>query len=303
MRIDLEVPVVAPDDFARRFQMRANNLMWLLGAGASASSGIPTAREMLWEFKQALYVSQRRISLKLVEDLSNPTIRMRLQSFVDASGSFPPENAPDEYAAIFEAVWPSEADRRTYIDSKIRDAKPSYGHLALATLLKADRARMVWTTNFDSLVADACAKVFGTTAALTTVALDAPDLGRDLIVNGRWPIEIKLHGDFRSRRLKNTSEELRHQDEQFRATLIEACESSGLIVVGYSGRDDLIMSTLMKALEHPSPFPAGLFWLHRGESPLPPSVVTSPVSACSRGVSQDHEIQPIFLIQALRCSA
>ncbi len=36
-------PVVAADDFARRFSMRAGNLMWLLGAGASAAAGVPTA--------------------------------------------------------------------------------------------------------------------------------------------------------------------------------------------------------------------------------------------------------------------
>lgn len=48
-------------------------------------------------------------------------------------GRCPPPGAPDEYAALFEAVWPSEADRRTYIDSKIAGGKPSYGHIALAT--------------------------------------------------------------------------------------------------------------------------------------------------------------------------
>ena len=42
-------PVVAADDFARRFSMRAGSLMWLLGAGASAPAGIPTAWDMIWE--------------------------------------------------------------------------------------------------------------------------------------------------------------------------------------------------------------------------------------------------------------
>ena len=53
--------------------------------------------------------------------------------------------------------------------------------------------------------------MFGTTGSLTTVALDAPDLAAQLIGEARWPLEIKLHGDFRSRRLKNTPDELRHQ--------------------------------------------------------------------------------------------
>jgi hypothetical protein len=35
--------IVAADDFARRFSIRAGSFMWLLGAGASAAAGIPTA--------------------------------------------------------------------------------------------------------------------------------------------------------------------------------------------------------------------------------------------------------------------
>jgi hypothetical protein len=111
-------------------------------------------------FKQQLYVSQRRVSPKSVSDLSNPAVRCQLQSYIDASGWFPALGAPDEYAALFEAVWPSEVDRRTYIESKLTGAKPSYGHLALATLMRADFTKLIWTTNFDSLVADACAKVY-----------------------------------------------------------------------------------------------------------------------------------------------
>ncbi len=57
---------IGADDFARRFSLRAGNLMWLLGAGASASAGVPTASDMVWEFKQQLFVSQRRASLQTV---------------------------------------------------------------------------------------------------------------------------------------------------------------------------------------------------------------------------------------------
>ena len=137
--------MVAVDDFARRFSMRARGLMWFLGAGSSAAAGIPTASDMIWEFKQQLYISQRRVTPSSVADLSNPAVRNVLQSFIDAQDGFPPSGTPDEYATLFEAVYPSETDRRTYIDAKLSGAKPSYGHIALATLMKADRARVVWT--------------------------------------------------------------------------------------------------------------------------------------------------------------
>jgi len=42
---------------------------------------------MIWEFKQQLYVSQRRIFPKQVADLANPAVRRELQSFIDGIGS------------------------------------------------------------------------------------------------------------------------------------------------------------------------------------------------------------------------
>ena len=258
--------------------------MWLLGAGASAAAGIPTAWDMIWEFKQQLYVSQRRVSPKTVADLANPAVRKTIQTFIDALDEFPPTNSPDEYAALFEAAYPSENDRRTYIAAKLSGAKPSYGHIALATLMKAGRTRIVWTTNFDPLVADACAKVYDGTGHLTTVALDAPGLARDTLNGDRWPAEIKLHGDFRSRRLKNTGDELRQQDAILRDLLVGACGRSGLIAAGYSGRDASIMDALEEVLEKTAPFPGGLFWLHRGEGPPLPRVADFHAKAAAGGV-------------------
>lgn len=259
------LPQIAADDFARRFSLRAANLMWLLGAGGSASAGVPTASDMIWEFKQQLLISQRRVSPQTIADLSNPVIRAQLQTYIDSLGGLPSAGAPDEYAALFEAVYPVEKDRRAYLDAKISGAKPSFGHLALATLMQAQLTRLLWTTNADPLIADACAKVYDSTGALTTVALDAPDLAAQCITDGRWPIEIKLHGDFRSRRLKHTSDELRHQEKRLRQVLVDTCQRFGLVVVGYSGRDVSVMDTLEEVLGQSGAFPSGLFWLHRGE--------------------------------------
>jgi len=265
-----ELPTIGPDDFARRFVLRAEKLMWFLGAGASAAAGIPTAGDMISEFKQRLYISQRGASQSSVADLSNPLVRGLLQSHIDGAGKFPAFGAPDEYAALFEAVWSSERDRQTYIDSKIKGGKPSYGHVALATFMRAGRARLLWTTNFDPLIADACARVYGGTGQLTTATPDSPDLAKHVLDSERWPLEVKLHGDFRSRRLKNTSDELRHQDEKLRRTFVDSGQRFGLIVAGYSGRDDSIMDSFEDVLKSDTPFPAGVFWLHRGDDqPLP----------------------------------
>ena len=91
-------------------------------------------------------------------------------------------------------------------------------------------------------------------------------------------------GDFRSRRLKNTTEELKQQDEALRKQLINTCQRFGLIVSGYSGRDTSIMETIEKSLTYPSPFPYGLFWLCRGKTSILPEVSNLIDRAIAQGV-------------------
>ena len=259
--------------------------MWFLGAGASASAGLPTAMDMIWEFKQALFISQNRGSSQASVDLSQPAVRNRIDAYIKSLSGMPPLGAPNEYASLFEAAYPAESDRRTVIEGKLAGAKPSYGHMALATLMRHELIRMVWTTNFDALVADACAKVFDTTSALTTIDLDSANQAQQALADERWPMEIKLHGDFRSRRLKNTNDELRQQDAHLRRVLVDSCKRFGLVVCGYSGRDDSIMDALEEAMEHENAFPTGLFWLHRGGDPLLPRVT----QLLNRGSANDVE--------------
>ncbi len=266
---DISVTRIEADDFARRWSLRKQKLMWFLGAGASASAGVPTAIDMVWDFKQELYVSQQKVSRQAVADLSNPSVRRILQSHIKSMENMPESGATDEYAALFEKVYPSEADRSTYIKAFIDGAKPSYGHLALATLMRERLIRLVWTTNFDRLLEDACARIYETTGSLTTVDLDSPHKAKQVIDDEQWPIEIKLHGDFHSRRLKNTPNELRQQDTHLRKMLVDSCQRYGLVVVGFSGRDDSVMDALDEAVKLSGSYPHGLFWLHRGETPPP----------------------------------
>ena len=259
-------------DFIRLHHIRSPSIMWFLGAGASAAAGIPTAWDMIWDFKRGLYSAAQRISLSACEDLGDPVLRERLQRHFDGLGNFPTLGADDEYAVFFERMYPDEADRRRYIERRIADGTPSFGHQALAALLAIGRVRVIWTTNFDRLVEDAAVSVLRSTGHVVVADLNRSTLAREALNEGRWPLLVKLHGDFQSRRLKNTVEELREQDEELRRALIHACSRFGLAVVGYSGRDDSVMRALESALETDGAFPAGLFWFHRSDGPPLPRV-------------------------------
>ena len=123
------------EEFLVTYAIRAPQLMWFLGAGSSAAAGIPTAGDLSWKFKQTLFCASQRLSLRSVEDLSSPAVQKRLTRYFDNLGRFPALGAPDEYAAYFEAAYPHPEDRRTFIDTYVRDGSPSFGHMALAVLL------------------------------------------------------------------------------------------------------------------------------------------------------------------------
>jgi len=258
--------------------------MWFLGAGASASAGVPTAYHLVWEFKRILFCSEQRVPVEAITDLADPAVRDRLQQHFDSKHSYPVLDSDDEYAIYFEAAHPSEADRRAVLDHTMSAAAPSYGHKVLAALMKADRARIVWTTNFDPMVEDAAAEIFRTTGRLTTATPDSPELARQALAEERWPLLVKLHGDFRSRRLRNTSEELRRQDAELRDALVRSCQRHGLIVVGYSGRDRSIMESLEQAIDGGRGYPNGLFWFYRSEEEVRPSVKRLIDLAASEGI-------------------
>lgn len=259
-------------DFIRLYQLRAPNIMWLLGAGASASAGVPTAYHLIWRFKQLLYCSSQRISIRTCSDLGDPSLRSRLQSYFDNKGGFPTVDSDEEYAHYFEAAFPSEADRRRYIDESFSSAHPSYGHIALASLMKLDKAKIVWTTNFDPLIEDAIVNLYGKSGHLVSATTDSPQLAMQAINEGRFPLLGKLHGDFRSRKLKNTTDELRAQDAELRHALVESCKRYGLMVIGYSGRDHSVMDALTEAINDGKGYPSGLFWFHRPDTPCLPRV-------------------------------
>lgn len=272
------------EEFLRLFHIRAPNTMWFLGAGASAAAGLPTAYDMIWDFKRTLFCSAQRVTIQSCSDLSNPALRARIQQYFDSLGTFPTKDSEDEYAYYFETTYPSELDRRRYIDRMISGASPSYGHIALAALLKMDKVRALWTTNFDRMVEDAAIPLLGSSGKLIVATPDTREVAMQAMNEGRWPLLAKIHGDFHSRRLKNTTHELRAQDAELRRALVEACKRYGLAVVGYSGRDQSVMDALEEAIDDGHGYPAGLFWFHRSQSRCLPRVNDLIAKAAAKGI-------------------
>ena len=254
------------DAFSRLHAARRGRLMWFLGAGASVSAGVPTAGQLIWQYKRFLYATLTSTPIAGI-DIADPVVRRRLQRYFDDEGGYPPAGSTEEYARFFEEAYPHASDRRRMLDEFIVGARPGFGQIALAALMLEGIVPVVWTTNFDRVVEDAVSGLSGTTTALTTAHLAEPAVARRALDESAFPALVKVHGDYQSENLKNTTTELQEQDADLRHVLETACVRFGLVVAGYSGRDASVMDALAAAADQPGAFPAGLFWVHREPDP------------------------------------
>jgi NAD-dependent SIR2 family protein deacetylase len=283
------VPTVSVEQFASIFALRPHLFSWLLGAGASAASGIPTGYAMIRDFRKRIYC--RETGYKSAEiDAGDPLWVERIDEFFRKHALLPPEDDPSTYSKAFEMVFPDERHRRQYIDDAISKGNPSYAHRALASLMANGKVSCVFTTNFDPLIENSAIIADqllppDRQSRPTVAALDSADRALRCLAESDWPLIAKLHGDYQSVAIKNTGNELEKQDERMRQVLIQACGRFGLVLVGYSGRDTSVMETLTAALQQKPAFPAGLFWVTSSVSKLLPAVRTFLDAAINAGVN------------------
>ncbi len=270
------IPTISAREFATAFALRPNLVAWFLGAGASAASGIPTGYAMIRDFKAQLFCRENNLSTREI-DTSDPVWISRIDDFFRRTSLLPPDGAPTEYAAAFEAAYPQARHRRQYIDDAISKGTPCFGHRVLGSLIAAHKVDCVFTTNFDPLVEESA--LFANSllppanqARPTVAAIDSADRAMRCLNESDWPLVAKLHGDYQSSTIKNTDSELERQDERMRHVLVEASKRFGMVFVGYSGRDASVMDALTSVLRETKPFPNGLYWVTSSASRLLPSV-------------------------------
>jgi hypothetical protein len=282
---------VAENDFemdqaelTARFCARPQNFAWFLGAGASATAGVPTATDILWDMKLGYYCREENRKITH-QDMQNDTVRAKIQGYMESKG-FPALWADDEYTTCFEKIFGDDRERqRQYMHGVLAEdrARLSVGNRVLGGFLGAGFCRAVFTTNFDSIVEKAVAEVSG--KSLAAFHLEGSHAANQALNNEEFPIYCKLHGDFRYDSLKNLSADLATQNAELAKCLVNAGNRFGFVITGYSGRDKSIMDLFHSVLETANPFPHGLFWTGlKGSTPLEP-VAQLLVKARANGVA------------------
>jgi hypothetical protein len=278
---------VNQNEFTSVYCAKPDNFAWLIGAGASRAAGLPTASDLLWDMKKRYYAREENQAVDR-QDIQNRAVRERIQSFV-ASRGFPAEGDEGEYVSYFERIFGTEKERqRRYLSAALSEDKVtlSVGNRVLAALMAQKLARVVFTTNFDTVVERAMAEVSG--ASLAAYHLEGPYAAVHALNNEEYPLYVKLHGDFRYENLKNLSADLAVQNAELARCLLLAGNRFGLVVTGYSGRDVSIMDELRRVLTQPNPFPHGLFWTGMKGAAVPRAVDALLKAARSAGVKAEY---------------
>jgi len=196
--------------------------MLFLGAGASVSSGIPSAKMCIWEWKRDIFLTKNTGLENQFGELSLPSIRDRIQRWLDTQSQYPKLEATEEYGFYIEACFPRSLDRRIYFEKKAKIAKPSIGYKLICLLAKSQIIQSIWTTNFDDLASRA-ARDF----ELIPIEVGIDSQNRLLRQPKRGELLcVSLHGDYRYDKLKNTPTEVQKQEKNLRDALIKHAQGT-----------------------------------------------------------------------------
>jgi hypothetical protein len=244
-------------EFLRTFSVMGDgNFDVFLGSGASIQAGIPTGGDLIWYFKRLIYCSETNTSIEAFKDLQSEHIRLTLQNYFNAKKEYPPLYDPTEYSCYFEKCYPTTVARESFIQRFVRNVNPSIGHLCLAHLITNGKVQAVWTTNFDTLIEDGIHTLspsYGFKVHSSANQTNASQTGDESFFR-----LYKLHGDYRYDNIKNTTDELQQLEEGIYRQFASHISGKGLVVIGYSGSDDSVMSAFERHLGN---LKYGVIWL------------------------------------------
>jgi NAD-dependent SIR2 family protein deacetylase len=261
----------------------SGQMSFFLGSGASVQAGIPTGSTFVWEFKKEIYCSVTGTSQERFRDLQSESNQKLLQNFFDAEGSNPKLYDPSEYSHYFEKCYPLSPSREQFITKLVSNKNPSLGHICLGNFIINGKVKNVWTTNFDGLIE---AGIFYHSPAFSFRILSS--VNKDSLSkknNLDLPNIYKLHGDFRYDNIKNTLQEVKSLELAMNNELESSLTIGGLVMIGYSGCDESIMSIFERNVSNTNFFPNGLVWLKHKNSKLPERTIKLMEQICTTNMN------------------
>ncbi|MCY1013099.1 hypothetical protein OV079_47730 [Nannocystis pusilla] len=249
-------------------KMHNRRFAFILGAGASVQSGIPTAGTLVWRWLGELHRRLARSGLSLERWATAEALEIR---------GFSPADAAAFYSQVFARRFRQHPDEG-YADLEdiMQGKDPSFGYSVLAHILAETRHKLVITTNFDNLVGEALS-IFTGTAPLVC---GHESLANFVHVEPRRPVVVKIHRDLLMAPM-NQAAEIAALQTAWIEPLTRVFRAYTPIVIGYGGNDGSLMGFLNGLPE--DAIPGGLFWCYYGPAG-PPGPEIRRLVARHRGV-------------------
>ena len=288
-------------DFTAVWAVQQARFAWLVGAGVSASAGVPLASSIRDRLLFDRYATEHQLVRQELDE-TDPSQVQRVHAYFDGKNGMPPLGSDGDYSAAFDLCLPDPAARKAFLRDCIEHVKPAFSQRVFGGLVVSGACDLVITTNFDRLIERGIAEAqrAGTDLRvdqqreLNVAGIDSTARATTAIQNREWPLVVKLHGDFREKHLKNTDAELQMQDEAMRQFVIDVSRQFGLIVSGYSGRDQSVMQMLTATVNTPEAWPRGIWWFIRPGAGPSPAVHCLLKTAAANGVSANVVVAASF---------
>ena len=234
----------------------------LLGAGASVSSGVPLASQIVKKAGRWAYA--------LANDMhpDDPRIqRSDWYRWLTDHSWFQKGDIGSNYPEVVEHLLRPREKRAEFFRERVlrTDVPPSEGYLRLVELMDRRAIHTVLTTNFDDLVPEA-AKVVGRPHYIHTIRVPSDDTR--FSTAGEHPQLVFLHGSVDHYTDQNRVEEIQHLRDGLVPLLIPLLRDRPLIVVGYRGAEPSVMQHLLiDSAEQAGTYRRGIYWCTRDGGP------------------------------------
>jgi len=242
--------------------------IFLLGAGASFRSGVPTAADAVKQIARTVYAERKLLGARPPERVrpSEWEPWLREQSWFNESAQSMAENFP---ATVEHLLVPAELRKRVLLEIMHPTNGISSGYGVLAELVMRGLVRTILTTNFDPCLPDALRARHPHIKHIAEVNRGPGDYGEFDVFN-KCQI-IWLHGKAEQYSDKNSRGEIDSLDDSLIQLLRPLLKASPIIVVGYRGSEPSIMDGLFGQTDAGRlDFRNGVYWcLRGGENPHP----------------------------------
>ena len=221
----------------------SRKFFFIIGAGASFKSGIPTGGQLAEKWFKEL---KERFS---AQELAQWAADVKLNEADLAA----------HYGAIYRKRF--ESDKTSgyeFLVQAMRRAKPTFGHIVLAQILTKAPGNCILTTNFDSLIESSIYQY----TDKTPLVCGHESLSGYARPSSIHPLIIKIHRDLLLSP-KSDPDEINKLDEGWKDPLDKIFSSHIPIIIGYGGNDGSLMAYFEKMNK-----PSNFFWCgHKGTPP------------------------------------